>query len=485
MNLEQLRALLASIRARMTARMEAIAAATPARTISDDEAAAQTADEAEEASVARHIGFLERMDARAQATAQAGIQAQAVVAAGAEPIQARVVNAPAILTKTNQAQRNGDKFKGQSVARFALAMAHAKVTGRPLADIMQERFGRDRPELVLLARAWHRGGPGALMTGRVRAADIAGGGTGGSDWGRELVSIDGEFTGDFIDLLRSKTVFDQLPLTVIPANVTVKGQDGTGAAYWVGEHKSIPMSAQDYSSVTLTPLKIGALTAISIELAEDSNPDAEQLATNSLIKDSGQLLDSKFFSADAASAGVSPAGMLNGLSQVQASAGTDVNGLIQDTNALVQAFITAKNTGGLHWASLPSIARNIADFRNLMGQRVYDTLTESGGTYDGKPYHTTDNAGAGDLVLMKPSDIYKIGDSGLAVDVSTEATLEFGSAPTGAGDTPADQSENPVSLFQAGMIGIRLFRRINWAKRRSGAVQFIGDVAYVPQIQTA
>jgi hypothetical protein len=28
-------------------------------------------------------------------------------------------------------------------------------------------------------------------------------------------------------------------------------------------------------------------------------------------------------------------------------------------------------------------------------------------------------------------------------------------------------------------------RRINWAKRRSGAVQFIDDTAYVPQIQTA
>jgi HK97 family phage major capsid protein len=482
MNLEQLRALLIQIRARMKARMEAIAAANPARTISDDEAAAQVADEAEETSVSRHIGFLERMEAREQATAQVAIQAQV---ATAEPARPRVVNAPAVLTRTTQAQRNGDKFKGQSVARFAIAMAAAKITGRPLADIMEERFSRDRPELLLLARAWHRGGPGALHAGRVRAADIAGGGSTASDWGNELVQMDGQFTGDFIDLLRAKTVFDQLPLTVVPANVTIKGQDGTGVAYWVGQHKSIPMSAQDYSAVSLTPLKIGALTAISIELTEDSSPDAEQLVTNSLVKDSAQLLDAKFFSADAASAGVSPAGMLNGLSQVQASAGADLNGLIADTNALVQAFITAKNTGGLHWASLPSIARNIADFRNLMGQRVYDTLTEAGGTYDGKPYHTTDNAGAGDLVLMKPSDVYKIGDSGLAVDVSTEATLEFGSAPTGAGDTPADASENPVSLFQAGMIGIRLFRRINWAKRRSTAVQFIGNTAYVPQIQTA
>jgi hypothetical protein len=151
----------------------------------------------------------------------------------------------------------------------------------------------------------------------------------------------------------------------------------------------------------------------------------------------------------------------------------------------MQDFITAKNTGGLEWFSRPGLAYSIGQFRNLMGAQVYEGLNEEGGTYEGKRYHTGDNVGSGDFGLIKPSDIYRIGDSGLSVDVSTEATLEFGSAPTGAGDTPADMSENPVSLFQAGMIGIRIMRRINWAKRRASAVAFVGDAAYVPQIQTA
>jgi hypothetical protein len=47
------------------------------------------------------------------------------------------------------------------------------------------------------------------------------------------------------------------------------------------------------------------------------------------------------------------------------------------------------------------------------------------------------------------------------------------------------QSKQPVNLFQSGMIGIRLFRRINWAKRRASAVAWIDDAAYVPQVQTA
>lgn len=416
---------------------------------------------------------------------QIGVEERAAAVATAEPPRPRVVNAPAVLTRTTAAQRNGDAFQGQSFARYAIAVAAAKIRGTTVENVMEERFGRTRPELVKLAKVWNTKGIAGVLADRVRAADIGGGGTGASDWGHELVNFDGTYTGDFIELLRAKTVFDKLPLRTIPANLTVKGQDGTGVAYWVGEHKPIPMSAQDYLSVNLAPLKIGALTAISIELVQDSNPDAERLVADSLAADCGQLLDAKFFSADAASAGVSPAGMLNGLSQVQSSAGTDLNGLINDTDALVQAFITAKNTGGLHWVTLPSIAAKIGAMVNAFGVKLFPGLTEDGGTYDGKPAHTSDNVGAGDLILMKPSDVYKIGDSGLSVDVSTDATLEFGSSPTGAGDTPADMSENPVSLFQAGMIGIRVMRRINWAKRRSGAVQFIGNTAYVPGVTTA
>ncbi len=473
----------AEIAARRTAigiRLAAIQAlvATEARTLVAAEVAEVATLEEEDNGLLDTDKFLARMEARDLAAK----------ASTAERPQVRGVSAaPAVLTRTTQAQRNGDKFKGQSFARYVLALAAARLRNTNVEHVMADRFDRSRPELVKLAKIWNTKGIAGVLEQqqRIQAADVAGGGTGSGDWAHELVQLDGQYAGDFIDLLRAKTIFDQLPLTTVPANVTIKGQDGTGTAYWVGESKAIPMSAQDYSAVSLSPLKIGALTALSIELVEDSSPDAEQLATNSLVKDCAQLLDSRFFSTTAASAGVSPAGMLNGLSAVAGSAGTDLNGLIKDTEALIQAFITAKNTGGLHWVSLPGVARKIADFRNLMGQRVFDTVTEEGGSYDGKPYHTTDNAGAGDLILMKPSDVYKIGDQGLSVDVSTEATLEFGSVPTGTGDVPSDMSENPVSLFQAGMIGIRVMRRINWQKRRSSAVQFIDDTAYVPQIQTA
>lgn len=479
MNREQIAARRSTIAARLAVLAGLVA--TESRTLTPDETNETTTLEAEDKALESTDRFLARQEERATAA----------TAAAAEPARPRGAVAPAVLTKTTQAQRNGDKFKGQSFARYAIAVAAAHVRKTTVENVMEERFGRTRPELVKLAKVWNAKGIAGMLaeqleSGGFRAAnEIAGGGTGSGDWGHELVQADGNYVGDFIELLRNKTVFDKLPLRVVPANVVIKGQDGTGVAYWVGEHKPIPMSQQDYSAVTLTPLKIGALTAVSIELVQDATPDAEALVTDSLVKDCAQLLDTKFFSTDPASSGVSPAGILQGVS-AGSSAGTDLDGLLADTSALVQTFITAKNTGGLHWASRPGLARSMADFRNLMGQRVYDTLTEEGGTYDGKPFHTSDNVGSGDLLLMKPSDIYRIGDQGLAVDVSTDATLEMASDPTGAGDaTPVAQSKQPVSLFQAGMIGIRVLRRINWAKRRSSAVAFIGDAAYVPQIQTA
>jgi hypothetical protein len=116
-------------------------------------------------------------------------------------------------------------------------------------------------------------------------------------------------------------------------------------------------------------------------------------------------------------------------------------------------------------------------------------LSEVGGVFQNKPWLASDNVVSGDLLLVKPSDIFRIGDKGLSIDISRDATLEFASDPTGSalanGGVPVAASKQPVNLFQSGMVGIRLIRRINWAKRRASAVARITGAAYVPAVQTA
>lgn len=422
-----------------------------------------------------HAATLADVDSRIAAL-EAEIQAEASAIEPSRPANLQLARprgyaaAPAVLTKTTQAQRNGDKFKGASFTAYIGARALAAARGVDLGTVAQ-RFAQGRPELLQMFRKW-------------AANEVPGGGAKPGEWGSELVHSD-QYVGDFIELLRERTVFDQLGLREVPANVTIKGQDGTGAAYWTGEGKAIKMSANDFSSVNLSPLKVGALSAISIELLEDSSPAALQLVQDSLIADSAQLIDSTFFSATAASNGVSPAGIVNGVSGT-ASAGTDMDGLIADADTLVQAFISAKNTGGLKFVSRPALAQKIAGFVSFSGNPMFPDISELGGTFQKKPFLTSDNVVSGDLLLIKPQDIFRIGDKGLSIDISREATLEFASDPTGSalanGGVPVGASKQPINLFQEGMIGVRLIRRINWAKRRASAVARITGAAYIPGI---
>ena len=65
--------------------------------------------------------------------------------------------------------------------------------------------------------------------------------------------------------------------------LVLKGQDGAATGYWVGESKGIPASKADFSTVSLTPLKVAALAVASMELLRDSTPAAEQLIRDALV----------------------------------------------------------------------------------------------------------------------------------------------------------------------------------------------------------
>ena len=126
----------------------------------------------------------------------------------------------------------------------------------------------------------------------------------------------------------------------------------------------------------------------------------------------------------------------------------------------------------------PSLAMAIGMMVNALGQPEFNGINENGGTLFGKPVFTGDNVGAGDLILLKPSDIWKIGDGGVQVSMTDTATVEQDSAPTGASDTPTAASPTMVNLWQADSIGFKVVRRINFAKRRSSAVAYIKNANY-------
>ena len=350
-----------------------------------------------------------------------------------------------------------EKFQGQYFTQKVIAKALAANSNANAGDVAAVRF-KSNPTLV-----------------NVIKADVAGGGSGSGEWGAELVSADNRFTGDFITFLYSKTVFDSLPLRSVPANVAIKGQDGAATANWVGESKAIPVSAQDYSTVSLTPQKVAALAVVSNELLRDSSPSAEMLVRDSLVEASAQKLDSHFFSTTAASSGVYPAGILNGV-VVGTTGGATEAELIGDIAGLMRNFITAKyDINGLVWCMSPLLALQISLMRNALGQNAFATMPN---TLEGRPVYSGHNVGAGDLILMSAGDIWKIGDGGVQVAISREAMIEQADNPAGATDTPVSATAKFTSMFQEDSTAIRVIRSINWAKRRTGAVHYIGNASY-------
>lgn len=101
-----------------------------------------------------------------------------------------------------------------------------------------------------------------------------------------------------------------------------------------------------------------------------------------------------------------------------------------------------------------------------------------GGTLEGDPVVTGDNVGATHLILLKPSDIWRIGDMGVEVSLSMDATIEMDDSPAGDGGTPTAGDSNAVSMFQTENVAFKVVRPINFAKRRSHAAQYVSDAAY-------
>ncbi|MEO7468908.1 MAG: phage major capsid protein, partial [Sphingobium limneticum] len=348
--------------------------------------------------------------------------------------------------------------------RLVIAKTLARLDGVSAVGIAQQRWGKSDPNLVQVVRA-----------------AVAGGGTEAGEWGAELVHID-RYTGDFIDFLYGQTVFDQLPLREVPANINIAGSDGAATAYWVGQSKSIPVTKADFFDVNLTALKVAALAVVSKELLRDSSPSAEMLVRDALVSASAQRVDQTFFSASAAVANVAPAGILNGVTAID-SAGPDVEGVIADVKALYASFIAAKNAAGLQFATTQSLAKALGLMQNVMGNFAFPGLSANGGALLGDKLTAGDNIGAGDLILLKPSDIYKIGDRGVEVSLSTEAAIQMDSAPDGASDTPTPNA-NVVSMFQTESVAIKVVRPLNFAKRRASAVAYIGDADYGTPVVT-
>lgn len=364
--------------------------------------------------------------------------------------------------------KNVNLPKGTSFTRYALALARSK------GNLMQA---------AEIAKNWRESTP---EVENILKAAVSAGTTTDADWAKPLVEYQ-NMASEFAELLRPATIIGRIPgLRRVPFDIKIPRQTGGSSVGWVGEGKPKPVSELSFDQITLGRAKTAGIVVITDELARASSPSAEQVVRDDLVAQTAQFLDGQFVDpAKAAVAGVSPASITNGVTPVAAS-GSDADALRSDAKAVMGKFLTANlSLAGAVWLMTEMQALGIALMTNPMGQPEFPGLQingASGGSFMGLPVvlsenipgNTTSGSEGARIILAKANEILLADDDETMLDISGEASLQMDSAPA----SPADASTVMISLWQHNMIGIRAERYINWAKRRSGAVQFIDSANY-------
>jgi HK97 family phage major capsid protein/HK97 family phage prohead protease len=291
---------------------------------------------------------------------------------------------------------------------------------------------------------------------------------------------------DFVEFLRPMTILGKFgvggipSLRNVPFRVPLISQTDGGDGYWVGEGKPKPLTKFSFARTTLEPLKVANIAVLTKEALRDSSPSAEMIVRDSLAAALRERLDLDFINpAKAASAGVSPASITNGVSAI-VSTGNDSDAVREDIRLLMAEFIAANNaptSAVFIMSSLTALA--LSQMRNPLGQKEFADINMMGGSLEGIPVITSEYvpsvSAGGYVVLVNAQDIYFADDGDITIDMSREASLQMNDAPT-TQDALTGTGTSLVSLWQTNSVGFLAERSLNWAKRRSSAVAVLSGV---------
>lgn len=416
--------------------------------------------------------------------------AEAALAARATPVTS---GAPGII-KTHPrlapVHKAGDIF-----VRIAVVKALAKISGSPVHEILDSRYGQD--DSIKAIFDW-------MQKTAVAAAD-----TTTTGWAKELVRNDMQ---GFLDMLKNISIgaglatrsmmldFNGAGTVTIPKLNNLAGTETEPA--WVGEGGAIPLQRFTFGSSTLARYKLASIVPFTNELIQQSTPAVEAIIRRAMEESYAQMLDRALLAptpGGAAVAGVRPASLRIGESTAAGqTTGTGIENLIAD----ITAMLTALASAGL--GQRPVLVLNDTDYIsasmlvNPLGQMMFrDEL--NGGRLLGVEVLHSQNATSGVAMMVDVSALATAFD-GPEFMVSEQATLTManadGTAPTQAGDaagvlvsgTPgqvvpdggisvsggvtgtATAGYAAQSLFQRYSTAIRGVWPTSWGLMRTGAV---------------
>jgi HK97 family phage major capsid protein len=292
-------------------------------------------------------------------------------------------------------------------------------------------------------------------------------------WASNLIIDGGGAFADFVEFLRPRTLVGQLSsrLRRLPFDTPVLIQASTGTAKWVKEGLAKPLTEWTYTRTNMKPLKVAAIAAATKEMLMRGSVAVDGLIRDELARAVGATIDTTFI--DPAAAGVtdeSPASILNGVTPTTLSGGTDYEAVRCDMAILKAAFLAANQSlSGAFWIMSETLASNLSEMVNPLGQTAFPGLTFEGGTIGGIPVIASQYVAAdsnGDiLALVKGDEIFLGDEGGIQVAMSDQASLQMDNTPTqNSAGTPVATSV--VSMWQTNSVAFLVERFINWQRRR-------------------
>lgn len=432
-------------RAAKAARMSAIMtkAGDTGSTLDDAEQQEYDGLEAEVDKIDKHLVRLRKEEKRLTATATPIIPETVSTPEGASAARGGVVQVTSNLPK------------GARFARYLIALHQAQNNKTIAAEIAHKNCS-DTPEVEMVLKA------------EVNPAT-----TTGTTWAAPLMPAAQTLYGEFLELLRPATILGRLPgVRYVPFRVNVPAQTGGATFGWVGEKQAKPVSEQAFATVNLDENKVAGICVISKELMKFGFPNAEQIITNSMVRDCAQFIDSQLLDpAVHLSTGVNPASLTDQVVNKVAS-GLTAAAFRADFGVEMGVYIAANDDPReIVIVMSATVALAMSLIRNALGQKEFPDLTVNGGSVEGIPVIVSQAVGSR-IVFIKASDIL-VADGGIEIDMSQEASLVMTSTPESS-----PQATQLVSLFQRNLVGIRVEKFITWKKGRSHTVQYISSAVY-------
>lgn len=343
-------------------------------------------------------------------------------------------------------------------AATAALMAQTRAFGGP-ANAARKLFPGDDVSWRLLVPPHERTG-----SDWIQRAAVSGATTGDAAWAGTLAQ---QAVGDFFSSLSNSAATQLVSFGTRLAidgdgELVIPRRSGSPAALaWVEEGQPIPARAPTVGSTTVGPMKkLAATVALSRELARRSA--ALDAIAFMLREDAATSLDGSIFS-DAAASDARPAGLLNGVTPLTATAGGGVDALNTDLMRLAAAVAAGGGTT-LAIVTSPRMAAALAILRPDLTISVWPSSAVADGT----------------IIGVDPTAFVSVFGADAEITASASAVLHMEDTTPlqiGTVGTPATVAAPVRSMFQTAQIAVRVVSEVAWAMR-SEAIAVINDATW-------